>query len=792
MDFSKTANANMKFGLKLWREMVNEKADENIFFSPFSISTALAMVHLGARGATQKQIGEVLEIDSIPDDYKNLAALSTEILSTNREGCSLTSASRLFAGKDYSFLDNFMANTKSFFNAESETMDFVQNLEGARQAINSWVANQTNDKIKDFLSQGSINVDTAMVLINAIHFKGDWLSAFNPKDTFDDTFYINDKEKVPVKMMFMTKPLRVGFDSKYDVQLLELPYKGNEISMIIMLPRCTGGHVTLEREIDEKILNTMVHSLRVENVEIYLPKFKVSFEQKFIPTLKNLGMVDAFEINKADFSGMNGRQDLYLSEILQKSFIEVNEEGTEAAAATGIEFQCLATRISRQDDDRRHCTNILILVLSCGSDYSYDNRFSLLRIGSTYKLLIKNAHDHICICHIRIDEKDVGSFLMNPCTQFVLARPVDTPLAFQFSKPLPHCSPDKRSGSKVECFFFPEVGANLLKVEVTDEEKNINRQMELSIDWTSDEIFTQIKRGAEDLTQHCLIVWTINESDSSIDFILTDKKSIPLLHIRRRDQKIRKLSMLSFKVLKVRIGSSEPYLMELEDGLASFSHVTLLTNKHMQTNCSVYYFLAPSGRYIGSTEWIPDSMPVAHLLHRNEILPHLPTVGVRVLSDKPTNLLNIQIKIIDSSTYNITVSGQSTIRDCKLQVSILGGPDLSSASGWLYCGQVLDDEFTLDYYGIRNRDFIDVIIRKKKRMGLDVIQTKDPIAVDRKLLSCMSSRFFDEKTLKRSNSHKGWTILRGLIRQQFITVDPIEIDERFTVKKQLFILPFDQ
>lgn len=249
-------------------------------------------------------------------------------------------------------------------------------------------------------------------------------------------------------------------------------------------------------------------------------------------------------------------------------------------------------------------------------------RFSLLRIGSTYKLLIRNAHDHICICHIRIDEKDVGSFLMNPCTQFILARPVDTPLAFQFSKPLSHCSPDKRSGSKVECFFFPEVGANLLKVhdfetnfdvilvliiqvEVTDEEKNINCQMELSIDCTSDKIFTQIKSGQTDLNRHCLIVWTINESDSSVDFILTDKKSIPLLHIRRRDQKIRKLSLVSFKILKVRIESSEPYLMELADKLACFSHVDVLLKKHCRKNCCVYYFLAPSGRYIGSTEWIP-------------------------------------------------------------------------------------------------------------------------------------------------------------------------------------------
>lgn len=103
-------------------------------------------------------------------------------------------------------------------------------------------------------------------------------------------------------------------------------------------------------------------------------------------------------------------------------------------------------------------------------------------------------------------------------------------------------------------------------------------------------------------------------------------------------------------------------------------------------------------------------MPVAYLLHSNEILPYLPTVGVRVLSEKPINLLNIKIKIIDSSNYNISVSGQATIRDCKLQVNILGGPELTSSSGWLYCGQVLDDEFTLDYYGIRDKDFIDVII----------------------------------------------------------------------------------
>lgn len=340
MNLSAVAKANLEFSFKLWKKLAEENVDENIFFSPFSVSTSLAMVHLGARGITEKQIGDVLGISDMPDAYKQLADLSTTV-KTKSEGCSMISASRLFAGKDYSFLDDFLWNTKSYFGSEAENMDFRANLEGTRQSINSWVASQTKDKIKDFLSEGSINIDTVMVLINAIYFKGDWLIAFDPKHTFNDTFYVNQDEKISVEMMFMSKRLRIGFDSQYRIHLVELPYKGKELSMIVMLPARTGEHLKFEREINKDILDSMVDSLVEEKVELYLPKFKVSFEQKLISLLKSMGIVNAFEIGTADFSGMNGKKDLFVSEMLQKSFIEVNEVGTEAAAATGVAFETM-------------------------------------------------------------------------------------------------------------------------------------------------------------------------------------------------------------------------------------------------------------------------------------------------------------------------------------------------------------------------------------------------------------------------------------------------------------------
>ncbi|XP_073728689.1 leukocyte elastase inhibitor-like isoform X1 [Misgurnus anguillicaudatus] len=254
----------------------------------------------------------------------------------------LSLANRLYGEKSYQFIDKFISDTKKYYKAGLESVDFIKNSEAARVNINKWVEKTTQGKIKDLLAQGIVNDLTRLVLVNAIYFKGNWEKKFPKEATVDQQFKVNKNETKPVKMMKQTSKFLLAFIPEVNSQILELPYVGKNLSMFIILPNeiedDTTGLQQLEKTLTyEKLMEwTKRDNMSVEKIQISLPKFKLEETYNMKNLLVKLGMADAFEKGKANFSGMSPKNDLVVSEVIHKSFVEVNEEGTEAAAATGV------------------------------------------------------------------------------------------------------------------------------------------------------------------------------------------------------------------------------------------------------------------------------------------------------------------------------------------------------------------------------------------------------------------------------------------------------------------------
>ncbi|XP_034980722.1 leukocyte elastase inhibitor [Zootoca vivipara] len=336
----KLANANTHFALDLFQKFSEADKTGNIFFSPLSISAALAMVSLGAKGNTAKQLSKTFHFDVVEDLHSRFQALNTDI---NKSGApyTLKLANRLFGEKTYTFLQDFLASTQKMYGAELATVDFLNASDDARKQINQWVENHTEGKIHDLLSEGSLNELTKLVLVNAIYFKGSWAEKFQEEDTEELPFRLSKKEKKTVKMMFLKKELPLGYIPECKCRVLELPYKGDKLSMLILLPDDIEDNSTgleqLEKQLTLGKLQEWTHPGKMysnSEVRVHLPKFKLEETYDLKTPLAELGVLDVFDSGKADLSGMSGAQDLHVSKIVHKSFVEVNEEGTEAAAAT--------------------------------------------------------------------------------------------------------------------------------------------------------------------------------------------------------------------------------------------------------------------------------------------------------------------------------------------------------------------------------------------------------------------------------------------------------------------------
>ncbi|KAF0878083.1 SPB6 protein, partial [Crocuta crocuta] len=280
------------------------------------------------------------------DVHQGFQSLLTEINRTDTRYL-LRTANRLFGEKSYDFLSSFKDSCHKFYQAEMEEVDFINATEESREHINTWVADKTEGKITQLLSSGSVDPMTSLILVNAIYFKGNWDSQFNKRQTMERPFKVSKNEEKPVQMMFKKSTFKMTYIGEIFTQILVLPYVGKELNMIIMLPDENTDLKTVEKEITyEKFTEwTRPDMLDEEEVEVFLPRFKLEENYDMGNILCALGMTDAFDQGKADFSGMSSRKDLYLSKVVHKSFVEVNEEGTEAAAATAAIMMLRCARI---------------------------------------------------------------------------------------------------------------------------------------------------------------------------------------------------------------------------------------------------------------------------------------------------------------------------------------------------------------------------------------------------------------------------------------------------------------
>ncbi|MFA5411475.1 MAG: serpin family protein [Candidatus Omnitrophota bacterium] len=330
---NEVTDANNRFAFELYAKYKTEQG--NIFFSPFSISSALAMTYEGAKGKTAEEMQAVfhfpkdnfLRRESFLEIYKRLNKPDKKY--------ELGTANALWAQKNYLFLNDYFALVEKYYGGKVTNLDFVNQAEPSRLTINSWVENRTSNKIKNLIPPGMINEMTRLILTNAIYFKGRWVKQFKPEDTKERGFKISPDNLVKARMMeLIDEEIKFNYSETEKLQVLELPYAGDELSMLVLLPK-EGEMHSLEVALNEKSLDLWRSSLKKEKVEVYLPKFK--FESKYFmaDTLKEMGMPDAFSEN-ADFSGMTGKKDLFIGEVIHQGFVEVNEEGTEAAAATAV------------------------------------------------------------------------------------------------------------------------------------------------------------------------------------------------------------------------------------------------------------------------------------------------------------------------------------------------------------------------------------------------------------------------------------------------------------------------
>ncbi len=350
-------DANTTFALNLYGQLATNSG--NLFFSPYSISTCLAMLYAGAGGNTEQQMSQVLGFGTNQQQFASLFGRLQADLETDQQtnAIELNIANALWTQKGFPFLPAFLHTANNQYQANVKQADFATEADAVRLEINNWVAQKTQNKILNILPAGILDANTRLVLANAIYFLGAWTTSFEETNTMTQPFYLSSTTFVEALLMHQPlfagngDPLEVTFNymdnwdwlpaGGYNIptdgfQAIELPYASNQVSMVILLPSHADGLGQLEQQLSTSFLSDMLSQMVPQPVEIYLPRFTLESSFDLTDTLAALGMPDAFTPGVADFSGIDGNTDLFVGFVLHKAWGQVNESGTEAAAATTV------------------------------------------------------------------------------------------------------------------------------------------------------------------------------------------------------------------------------------------------------------------------------------------------------------------------------------------------------------------------------------------------------------------------------------------------------------------------
>uniref|UniRef100_A0A1E1XIN3 Putative serine proteinase inhibitor n=1 Tax=Amblyomma aureolatum TaxID=187763 RepID=A0A1E1XIN3_9ACAR len=329
------ARANNAFGLSLFRELRSARQEENVFFSPASVSIALGLLYFGARDKTLSELSSVLGLadaglvdrNAVLSAYKSL----TEVKSPN---ATLDIASAVLIKQSATILDQYKCDASWYFQAQVRSVDFLRDGSKVAAEINEWVSNKTNGKIPRLL-RGALPVDTALYLINAVYFKGTWLTTFQASATRSMSFYNHGTDEVKVPTMSVHRTFSYAYLQEIRASALAIPYAGDRFSMIIVLPSSRTGLSSLEALLTVEVVEKLANDLVSQDVILLLPKFKLETDYDLVASLRKLGLESAFG-NNADFSGISTANDLMVSDVKHRAMVEVNEEGTVAAAVTSV------------------------------------------------------------------------------------------------------------------------------------------------------------------------------------------------------------------------------------------------------------------------------------------------------------------------------------------------------------------------------------------------------------------------------------------------------------------------
>ncbi|XP_077188654.1 antithrombin-III [Paroedura picta] len=338
------SRANSRFAALFYKRLADSKNDdENIFLSPLSISTAFAMTKLGACGSTLEQLMKVFQFDTISEKTSDqihffFAKLNCRLYKKANKSSELVSANRLFGEKSLDFNETYQNISEVVYGAKLWPLNFKEKPELSRSLINEWIANKTERRITNVIPEGAINDLTVLVLVNTIYFKGHWKSKFRPENTKLEKFFRATAEPCLVPSMFQEASFRYASIPSAKVQVLELPYKGEDITMVLILPFKDTPLVNVERELTSDSLQAWLNSLHEVTLSVYMPRFRIEDSFSVKEELHQMGLEDLFNPGTARLPGIvsGGRDDLYVSDAFHKAFLEVNEEGSEAAAATTV------------------------------------------------------------------------------------------------------------------------------------------------------------------------------------------------------------------------------------------------------------------------------------------------------------------------------------------------------------------------------------------------------------------------------------------------------------------------